>query len=66
MGFLNNILKIFLGNKSKKDLKSLYPIVNKINSYSEFYNNISNDELRQKTRSFKLAISKNRFVKKSN
>ena len=30
MGFLNNILKIFLGNKSKKDLKSLYPIVGKI------------------------------------
>ena len=58
MGFLNNILKIFLGNKSKKDLKSLYPIVGKINSYSESYNKISNDELRQKTRSFKLAISK--------
>ena len=43
MGFLNNILKIFLGNKSKKDLKSLYPIVGKINSYSESYNKISND-----------------------
>ena len=43
MGFLNNILKIFLGNKSKKDLKSLYPIVSKINSYSESYNKISND-----------------------
>ena len=48
MGFLNNILKIFLGNKSKKDLKSLYPTVSKINSYSESYNKISNDELRQK------------------
>ena len=58
MGFLNNILKIFLGNKSKKDLKSLYPTVSKINSYSESYNKISNDELRKKTRSFKLAISK--------
>ena len=58
MGFLNNILKIFLGNKSKKDLKSLYPTVSKINSYSESYNKITNDELRQKTRSFKLAISK--------
>ena len=44
MGFLNNILKIFLGNKSKKDLKSLYPTVSKINSYSESYNKISNDE----------------------
>ena len=58
MGFLNNILKIFLGNKSKKDLKSLYPIVSKINSYSDSYSKISNDELRQKTMSFKLAISK--------
>nr|AOE09214.1 preprotein translocase subunit SecA [uncultured bacterium]CBL87356.1 protein translocase, SecA subunit [uncultured Flavobacteriia bacterium] len=58
MGFLNNILKIFLGNKSKKDLKSLYPIVSKINSYSDSFSKISNNELRQKTRSFKLAISK--------
>tara|TARA_B100000282_G_scaffold176054_1_gene127664 strand:+ start:1910 stop:5272 length:3363 start_codon:yes stop_codon:yes gene_type:complete len=56
MSVLNSILKIFVGNKAKKDLKEISPIVLSINSLEENYSNISNDELRTKTNEFKKEI----------
>ena len=56
MSVLNSILKIFVGNKAKKDLKEISPIVLSINSLEDNYSNISNDELRNKTNEFKKEI----------
>ena len=56
MGLLNSILKIFVGNKAKKDLSKIYPIVNQINSFYKSYNSMSNDNLRDKTNEFKERI----------
>lgn len=44
---------IFGGNKSEKDVKAIRPLVEKINSFFEQYQSISNDELRGKTIIFK-------------
>ena len=54
-GFLKNIL----GSKSDKDLKDLYPMVDKINSEFDKLKNISDDELRNKTFEFKEIIQNN-------
>jgi len=40
--------KIF-GSKSTRDIKAIEPIVAVINEYFASYQNLSNDELRQKT-----------------
>ena len=53
---LGKILKLFVGDKSKKDLKEINPIINQIHSYQDEMNKLSNDELRQKTETFKKLI----------
>ena len=53
---LGKILKLFVGDKSKKDLKEINPIINQIHSYQDEMNKLSNDELRQKTEIFKKII----------
>ena len=53
---LGKILKLFVGDKSKKDLKEINPIINQIHSYQDEMNKLSNDELRQKTEIFKKLI----------
>lgn len=58
MSFLNSILKLFVGDKSKQDVKSLMPLVEKIKSHESSLESLSNDELRSKTTAFKLSISK--------
>jgi preprotein translocase subunit SecA len=50
------ITKLFGGNKSEKDVKTLSPIVDKINEFYATYQSISNDELRAKTIDFKNRI----------
>src|SRR5690606_15159845 len=52
---LNIISKIF-GSKSDRDVKSIRPIVAKINEEFQKLANISNDELRDKTLNFKHRI----------
>ena len=47
--------KIF-GSKSTRDIKAIEPIVAVINEYFASYQNLSNDELRQKTQDFKYRI----------
>jgi preprotein translocase subunit SecA len=56
MSVINSILKIFVGNKAKKDLKEISPLVLSINSLEENYSDLSNDELRNKTNEFKKEI----------
>ena len=59
MGLLNSILKIFVGDKSKKDLTGIYPILDEINKNFHSYRELSNDELRNKTHGFKDRLNKN-------
>lgn len=56
MSVLNSILKLFVGDKQQKDLKSLQPIVEKVRSFENSLNSLSNDELRAKTIEFKSKI----------
>ncbi|MDR6300493.1 preprotein translocase subunit SecA [Mesonia maritima] len=57
MSFLDSVLKIFVGDKSEKDVKAIQPIVDKIKSFESELEKISLDELRNKTVSFKEKIS---------
>ena len=59
MSILNSILKVFLGNKSGKDLKKITPLVDKINEYFIGLKKIPNDALRDKTNLFKKQIFDN-------
>ena len=52
-------LKKILGSKSDKDLKGLYPLVDKINSEFDLLSSLSDDELRGKTKLFKEQITNN-------
>ena len=56
MGILDNVLKIFVGDKRKKDIRELQPIVDKINEIYPGLKDLTNDELRQKTLTFKQKI----------
>lgn len=53
IGFLS---KIFGGSKSDKDVKRLDPIVAEINNIYEGLQNLTNDQLRNKTNEFKQTI----------
>ncbi len=50
------MLKLFVGDKSKQDIKSILPIVDKIKSFEPSVKLISNDQLRNKTLEFKEHI----------
>ena len=54
---LGKILKLFVGDKSKKDLKLINPIIEKIHSFEQVMNSLSNDELRAQTNDFKNQIN---------
>ena len=56
MGILNSILKIFVGDKSKQDVKMISPIVKRVISFEKNISQLSNDELRAKTLYFKSTI----------
>jgi len=56
MSFLNSVLKVFVGDKSKKDLKELNPIISQINSIEKNFTELSNDQLRDYTKKFKTQI----------
>tara|TARA_B110000967_G_scaffold209375_1_gene265284 strand:- start:3080 stop:6415 length:3336 start_codon:yes stop_codon:yes gene_type:complete len=58
MSVLNTVLKLFVGDKQKKDLKLLQPIVDKVRAFENEMNALSNDELRAKTNDFKNSIQK--------
>ncbi len=57
MSILNSVLKLFVGDKQKQDLKELQPIVGKVNAFQSEIANLSNDALRQKSVEFKARIA---------
>ena len=56
MSIINSLLKVFLGDKSGKDLKKLSPLVDDINEHFNKMSSYSNDQLRDKTIGFKKMI----------
>ncbi|MFD1064127.1 preprotein translocase subunit SecA [Winogradskyella litorisediminis] len=56
MGLLDSVLKVFVGDKSKQDVKSIMPIVDKIKTFEKSLEALSHDELRAKTTDFKAQI----------
>ena len=57
MSIINSILKIFVGDKNKRDLVLLQPIVAKVNAFEKEITNLTNDQLREKTAYFKQKIA---------
>ncbi|KFB00725.1 preprotein translocase subunit SecA [Mangrovimonas yunxiaonensis] len=60
MSFLDSVLKLFVGDKSKQDVKAIMPIVTKIKSFESALEGLSHDALRAKTESFKAQIAEAR------
>ncbi|UCE70363.1 MAG: preprotein translocase subunit SecA [Flavobacteriaceae bacterium] len=56
MSILNTILKAFVGDKAKKDVRALQPIIDQIKSHEAGLEALSHDELRLKTGTFKQLI----------
>ena len=56
MSIVNNLLKLFVGDKTKKDLKSILPLVDAVKSHETAFGQLSHDELRAKTVEFKERI----------
>ncbi len=62
MSILNTILKTFVGDKSKKDIRAIQYLVDQINEHVLGFEAISNDELREKTSIFKSKIEDSRIA----
>jgi preprotein translocase subunit SecA len=65
MSFINSIIKVFVGDKSQKDVKALQPYLNKIKTFETSLMSLSNDELRARTVYFKERIKEARAEKDS-
>ncbi|MBG6111490.1 preprotein translocase subunit SecA [Flavobacterium sp. CG_23.5] len=63
MSFINSIIKVFVGDKSQKDVKALQPYLNKIKTFETSLMSLSNDELRARTAFFKEKIKEARADK---
>ena len=57
MSMLSGILKTFVGDKAKKDLKRLYPLVDKIHQATAVLEGLTHDQLREQTITFKKEIA---------
>ena len=56
MSLINSILNVFVGSKSKKDLKEVEGIVKEVLSFESALSSLNHDELRNKTIEFKDKI----------
>ncbi|MAN58971.1 MAG: preprotein translocase subunit SecA [Flavobacteriaceae bacterium] len=56
MGILDNILKVFVGDKSKKDISEIQPYVEQIKKYEASLEKLTLDELRAKSDAFRNKI----------
>lgn len=56
MSILDAVLKVFVGDKTKKDLKQITPLVDKIKSFENQFEQLSLDELRANTTKFKAKL----------
>lgn len=63
MSLINSILKVFVGDKSQKDIKAIQPLITKIKSFEGPLSQLSNDQLRAKTIEFKEKIQQARADK---
>ena len=63
MSFINSIIKVFVGDKSQKDVKVLQPYLNKIKTFETPLMALSHDELRGRTAFFKDRIKQARSDK---
>lgn len=57
MGVLDSVLKVFVGDKSKKDIKEIQPKVELIKKAAKGITSLSDNELREKTVEFKKFIN---------
>jgi preprotein translocase subunit SecA len=57
MSFFNSILKLFVGDKAKKDVKLILPIVEEIKSFEDEISKLNDNELREQTQNFKSEIN---------
>ena len=60
MSFINSILKVFVGDKSQKDVKATQPYIAKVKALESALMALSHDELRAKTAEFKAKIKQAR------
>ncbi|MDT0557327.1 preprotein translocase subunit SecA [Ichthyenterobacterium sp. W332] len=60
MSLLNSVLKVFVGDKSKQDVKGIMPIVEQVKSFESKLESLSHDALRDKTQEFKTKIAEAR------
>jgi len=56
MSILNSVIKAFVGDKAKRDVKALQPLVDQIRSFEAALENLDNDQLRSRTLEFKNRI----------
>ncbi len=63
MSFINSIIKVFVGDKSQKDVKATQPYINKIKAIEPTIAALSHDQLRAKTAEFKARIKQARAEK---
>ena len=63
MSFINSIIKVFVGDKSQKDVKALQPYLSKIKTFESALAALSNDDLRARTTFFKDKIKQARAEK---
>ncbi|NQX78326.1 MAG: preprotein translocase subunit SecA, partial [Gilvibacter sp.] len=56
MGLLDNVLKVFVGDKAKKDLGEIQPLVNKIKAKEAEMAQLSLDQLRGKSDAFRAQL----------
>lgn len=63
MSFINSIIKVFVGDKSQKDVKALQPYLIKTRSFENSLAALSHDELRARTTFFKETIKQARSEK---
>jgi preprotein translocase subunit SecA len=54
---LDNFLSAILGSKFEKDLKTITPLVTKINSFEDEMKRLSSDQVKEKTAGFKKRIA---------
>src|SRR6056300_252029 len=57
MSILNSILKTFVGDKTKKDLSKITPLIAEIKTFEKQLESLSNDDLRYRTVFFKEQIA---------
>ncbi|MCF6212493.1 MAG: preprotein translocase subunit SecA [Flavobacteriaceae bacterium] len=60
MSIINSVLKFFVGDKSKKDLKILQPIVDSVKTFESQISTLTLEQLRDKTNQFKQQIKESR------